>query len=56
MLQKHSLLEKPNHLGFVFAKPIIPANSSNPTTKINGVSFTSAKKVFAIPGITNFNA
>ena len=46
----------PSHFGLVFAKPIIPANSSNPTTKINGVSLTNAKKVLAIPGITNFNA
>ena len=44
----------PNHSGFVLAKFTIPASSSNPTTKIKGVSFTKAKKVFAIPGITNF--
>ena len=29
---------------------------ARPTTKINGVSFTKAKNVFAIPGITNFRA
>ena len=46
----------PSHLGLVFAKFTIPANSSNPTTKINGVSLTKAKNVFAIPGITNFKA
>ena len=29
---------------------------NKPTTKINGVSLTSAKNVLAIPGITNFKA
>ena len=47
---------KPNQSGFVFAISIIPTNSSNPTTKIKGVSFTKAKNVFAIPGITSYNA
>ena len=37
----------------VLAKLTIPASSNRPTTKINGVSFTSAKNVFAIPGIAN---
>ena len=46
----------PSHLGFVLAICNIPTTSDRPTTKINGVSFTSAKNVFAIPGITNFNA
>ena len=49
-------IEKPSHLGLVFAKFNIPTNSNNHTTKINGVSFTKAKKVLAIPGITNFKA
>ena len=46
----------PSHLGFVLAKFTIPANSNKPTTKIKGVSLTKAKKVLAIPGITNFKA
>ena len=49
-------MAKPNHSGFVLAKFNIPTNSNKPTTKIRGVSFTNAKKVFAIPGITNFKA
>ena len=44
------------YLGFVLAISIIPINSSKPTTRIRGVSFTSAKKVLAIPGITSFKA
>ena len=43
-------------MGFVFAKFSIPTISKSPTTKIRGVSLTRAKKVFAIPGITNFKA
>ena len=31
----------------------IPTISKSPTTNINGVSFTKAKNVFAIPGIAN---
>ena len=38
------------------AKFNIPTSSNKPTTKINGVSFTKAKKVLAIPGITNLRA
>ena len=38
------------------AKFSIPTISNKPTTNINGVSFTNAKKVLAIPGITNFRA
>ena len=49
-------IANPNHSGFVLAKLSIPTISSNPTTKINGVSFTNATKVLAIPGITNFKA
>ena len=49
-------MEKPSHFGLAFAKFNIPTTSSRPTTKINGVSFISAKNVFAIPGITNFKA
>ena len=49
-------MAKPSHFGFVFAKFNIPTISRSPTTKINGVSLTSAKYVFAIPGITYFNA
>ena len=35
------------------AKFNIPTISNKPTTKINGVSLTKAKKVLAIPGIAN---
>ena len=49
-------IAKPSHLGFVFANANIPASSAQPTTHIRGVSFTKAKNVFAIPGITSFKA
>ena len=49
-------IAKPSHSGFVFAKFNIPTISNKPTTNIKGVSFTNAKKVLAIPGITNFKA
>jgi len=47
---------KPSQSGFDFAISIIPTNSSKPTTKIRGVSFTKAKNVLAIPGKTSFYA
>ena len=40
-------MAKPSHSGFVLAKFNIPTISNRPTTKINGVSLTSAKNVFA---------
>ena len=43
----------PSHFGLVLAKFTIPASSKRPTTNINGVSFTNAKNVLAIPGIAN---
>ena len=49
-------MANPNHSGLVLAKLSIPTISNKPTTKINGVSFTKARKVFAIPGITSFRA
>ena len=56
MPQKSTYFFPKVYSGLVFANPSIPANSSKPTTKIRGVSFTKARKVFAIPGITSFKA
>ncbi len=49
-------IANPNHSGLVLARFNIPTISRSPTTKIKGVSFTRAKKVLAMPGITSFSA